>query len=525
MWNDSRAARAKVEAAPSLRRTAVKMLYAGSVSTAAVRRYRYAYALGLILVVAFALRVNHLTDPPFDFQPTRQFHSVVIAHWLYIESVPSAPAWQIEVARLNFQDEPFLEPPIMEMLAVAGYRLLGGEYLWVPRLLSSLFWLVGAIPLYLLARQMSSRAEAVVASAIYLLLPFGVQASRSFQPDPLMVTLLIAAVWTMFRWDAAPSRGRLAWTIALAASAIFVKPSSVFMIYAAFVALTVRRLGLRRALVSREMYLFGALGLLPILLYSGYGFFVGGFLRGQEEARFLPQLLLTLPYWKGWVLRIGEVVGYVPYLAAFGAALLMTRGTRFALLLGLWVGYVMSSLFFTYNTPTHSYYHLPLLPLVALSLTPLVGAALRRERWRSSAIASLIALGLISVGISIRQLDDSGEMRQIEVAREIGQKVSHSTRTLLLARYYGLPLRYYGELAGFAWPSTEDLTLERVLGRPLTAEQRFDRFHDTLSPDFFVVTRFDMLQNQPDLREYLKRFPVLEETAEYQIFDLRRPND
>jgi len=40
-----------------------------------------------------------------------------------------------------------------------------------------------------------------LALAFYLFLPFGIIASRSFQPDPLMVSLLIWFLWALERWS------------------------------------------------------------------------------------------------------------------------------------------------------------------------------------------------------------------------------------------------------------------------------------------------------------------------------------
>ena len=37
--------------------------------------------------------------------------------------------------------------------------------------------------------------------AYFLILPFAVQASRSFQPDPLMTVALIAGVYFLYRWS------------------------------------------------------------------------------------------------------------------------------------------------------------------------------------------------------------------------------------------------------------------------------------------------------------------------------------
>ena len=53
--------------------------------------------------------------------------------------------------------------------------------------------------------RLESRPPSVIA------LPFGVLASRSFQPDPLMVSLSLVALWAIVRHDEAPEPRRFAW--------------------------------------------------------------------------------------------------------------------------------------------------------------------------------------------------------------------------------------------------------------------------------------------------------------------------
>jgi len=117
-----------------------------------------------------------------------------------------------------------LGAPILEFLVSIGYRILGAERLWLPRLLSSLFWLVGGGFLYLIGKRITDADAALFATAFYLFLPFAVVASRSFQPDPLMVTLLLASVFAILRYDEAPSRSRLAMAAVVSSLAFVVKP-------------------------------------------------------------------------------------------------------------------------------------------------------------------------------------------------------------------------------------------------------------------------------------------------------------
>ncbi len=65
---------------------------------------------------------------------------------------------------------------------------------------SSLFWLIGGIFLFLLACDFVSFDGAFVSTAYYLLFPYAILGSRSFQPDPLMIMLIVAFWWAFSRW-------------------------------------------------------------------------------------------------------------------------------------------------------------------------------------------------------------------------------------------------------------------------------------------------------------------------------------
>jgi uncharacterized membrane protein len=203
--------------------------------------------LGFLSVAALGIRLYHSTDPPLDFHATRQYRSLIIARGFYFDHLASIPEWKKQVAHCSQKKQGILEPPIMEFVVATGYRVLGGERLWLPRLFSTIFWLTGGGFLYLIGKRVADGEAALFGTAFYLFLPFATVASRSFQPDPLMVMLMLASVWAILRYDDAPSKARLAGAAVLSSLAFVIKPGSVFVIIAAFLALAICRQGIRRA--------------------------------------------------------------------------------------------------------------------------------------------------------------------------------------------------------------------------------------------------------------------------------------
>jgi hypothetical protein len=119
----------------------------------------------------------------------------------------------------------------------------------------------------------------------------------------------------------------------------------------------------------------------------------------------------------------------------------------------------------------------------------------------------------------------------IRVAKQIGQLVNHSTSTILLAFNYGKTLRYYGELCGNNWPKIDDLNINSLTHRRERTPVRnlataLDSMRLKHSPDYFIVTNLKELDLQKDLKALLfERFPILTQTDDYLIFDLRKKDE
>ena len=157
------------------------------------------FCLVLAFILALGIRLYDLDDLPLDFNPARQLFSMLKARGMYYAMTPGLPEWQREIAIYQWKSSPVIEPPVLEALVAVSYRAFG-ENLAIPRIYSILFWLTGGIFLFLLAQKLTDSNGAFFSLLFYLFLPFGAYASRSFQPDPLMVALIIAAVWASWNW-------------------------------------------------------------------------------------------------------------------------------------------------------------------------------------------------------------------------------------------------------------------------------------------------------------------------------------
>src|SRR5512134_3659057 len=126
-------------------------------------------ALIVIFGSALAIRLYDLTDLPLDFHPTRQLLSAIKARGLYYETQPDGiSTWELETAIRFAKLKADVEPVVFERLVAFTYGFTG-EQLWIARVYSSLFWLIGGIFLFLLARDFVSFEGALTSTAYYLI--------------------------------------------------------------------------------------------------------------------------------------------------------------------------------------------------------------------------------------------------------------------------------------------------------------------------------------------------------------------
>jgi hypothetical protein len=183
---------------------------------------------------------------------------------------------------------------------------------------------------------------------------------------------------------------------------------------------------------------------------------------------------------------------------------------------------------------THHYYHLPLIPLVALA-AGYAGAILfarlqdTRISWLVRAAVTAVLLIVLAMEgmkqVTIRRHWMESHMdfkRVVEVAKEIGHRVDHSMKCVFLDPEYGSTLKYHGWLAGQIWYSKKDISLRRRFYGKFEKEVEEIYFENYAihKPEFFIVTDIKEFEKQNDLKEFLMNtFPMAASTPRYFIFD------
>ncbi len=330
-------------------------------------------------LLALGIRLYDLNDLPLDFHPARQLQSMLKARGMFLENAPGVPQWQREMAVSQWKIQPTEEPEIIERLALWAYQAAGSENLWFPRFSSILFWLVGGIGLFLLISDLVGKDGAVVGTLFYLFLPYAVVASRAFMPDPLMVMFIIWGVWALNRWHVRPGWGRAILAGGLCALAILVKLTAIFMVSGAIFGLELGDRGFTKSLRTLQLWVLGIFSLLPAAIYNILGIFVIGYIsQGSVNGRILLNLGIDPLSYIRWDNKVQEVLGISALLLAIAGTFLLKDRRGRSLILGLWGGYLLFGVFFMYYYGTHDYYHLPLIPLVAIGLAA-VGQAVTQN--------------------------------------------------------------------------------------------------------------------------------------------------
>ncbi len=494
----------------------------------------YNLALVVMLAAGFALRMVDLKDPPMDFHPVRQYRGALKARSIYYNLSPDIdPETQALAEYLATGFEEY-EPPIVENMVAYSYLLMGGENLWVSRIITSLFWILGGAALYALVARLTSKTTGLLVTAYYLFLPFSVAASRSFQPDPFMTMWIIFAIYAMFRWSDQPN-----WKTAIIAGlmcgiAVFVKAMAAPFIGGLAVAAVLSVQDLRKTLRDPQVYAMAALMVLPSLWYY-FG------VVGDNSSEYVVNWILVplvevlhLSFYIRWLHRLTSLIGLAPFLAAMVGMLLARdwqtreRPQYRRILVGLWLGYLVYAYLLPLQTQSHSYYFIQLVPVVALSMAPLVemvveGLGQQGRGWKV-AFTALVLLGIAYPSWITRSdmLADSntaapafyeGIAAQLPEGEFIG-----------FSKDYGLTLRYYGWTRVARWPGTADRALSEMRGTGNEGENFEDFFLNKIDgKDFFLVTALGNWRFQTDLQDYLySHYPLYDQGDYYIIFDLRQ---
>jgi len=487
----------------------------------------YRISILIIFMAGIGIRLYDINDAPLDFHPTRQLFSALKARGMYYQNLQSAPDWQRELAVHQWKIQGLIEPPVMERLAALTYQVAGQENLVIPRLYSILFWTLGGLGLLFLTKELTNINGSIVALVMYFFTPYTVYASRSFQPDPLMVSLMIFAILGLVKWERTQ---KWKWTIfagAFAGLAIFIKTIVIFPLAIAFVVVPLVKLGFRSAIKNKQIWTIAALALIPYVLFYIYGLFISGELQSQFSLRFFPQLWITPEFWLQWNGNIARVVGLEFFLGSILGTFMLEKKIDRLMVIGLFFGYFLYGMTFSYHISTHDYYQLPLVPIVVLgiaSLSQWIINCLKGATWSKVLIVITVVCYFILIkGWDVRvELKRNNYNDEVSAWKELSSLFQPEDSIIGLTPDYGYRFEYWGWHKIENWMSSADFAVRELAGQEFDMVSWFNE--QVKGKEFFLITQFDELDRQPQIKQLLiDNYPVYLSTSDYLVYDLRNP--
>jgi hypothetical protein len=376
---------------------------------------------------------------------------------------------------------------------------------------------------------MTSVDGAVISLAVYVLLPFGIFASRSFQPESLMVMWIVLSWWGFYRWHKEHTWKSAILAGLFAGFAILVKNVAIFMILGGAIGLVLVDWGFLKAVREPQVWLVIFLSAVPGLVYLIYGM-VTLEMTGQFEGRFFPELLSDPGHYIRWGNQMMSITGFSGLFISLLGFFILQDPVQRAFLFGLWVGYLVYGLFFPYHFLTHDYYHLPLIPLVAVGIAPVAKSVFEaiqslRPKWYSiTGVLFVIFLAQFLQVWKVRNTLASEDYRHEPPYWEgVANLVGRDKEVIALTQDYGYRLFYYGWLQTENWPETGHLEYRELRGgKPFNFDDWFDE--KTAGMDCFLVTRLKELERQEELKDRLStNYKIAAQGDGYILFDLNAP--
>ncbi|HCB01072.1 MAG TPA: hypothetical protein DEP19_01705 [Anaerolineae bacterium] len=480
----------------------------------------------ILLLLGGLLRLIDLTDEPLDFQPSRQLRNSLVAREIYYSVLPSATEEQKNLSQTFADSVGKYEPPVIESIVAYSYLITGGENIAIARIWLTIFWLIAGIALFDLMKRVVSPWSALIAMAFYFVLPFSVQASRSFQPDPLMTSAFVIGIYFLYRWSEEVSNEKTSWKFAILAGiflgfATFVKIVIAFFVGAAAIALVLFTLG-KNFYKSKQVWTMAVIMVIPALLYYVL------LNQGRSTEYFfswtvaLINLITSTDFYTKWLAFLGILFGQTILFLSIAGALIAPPRMR-CLLISLWIGYLLYGLTLPFQMYTHSYYHIQLIPIIALGLAvvlnPLVEFVASQNLVRRVGFIALV-VGIMGFQSYVARSVLVAESFRHEPAywSSVGEAIPADVNVIALTQDYGYRLMMYGWRKVQLWPLATDLSTTRNPDKDNAA--KFDEI--TAGMDYFLVTAFGQLDKQPDLKKILDTYPIAIEGDGYILYDLRK---
>jgi hypothetical protein len=202
-----------------------------------------------------------------------------------------------------------------------------------------------------------------------------------------------------------------------------------------------------------------------------------------------------------------------------------SKSTPRAILLSLWIGYFLYGLTLPYQMYTHDYYHIQLIPVLALSLAPVADQLfekLSRQKMIWKIALSGIAVVAVFYPLWVARSVQANKDYRHEPAywQELGKEIPDDGAVIALTQDYGFRLMYYGWTKVSLWPTQIERDLSEIRGAD-GGDFASEFVERVAGKSYFLVTAPSQLDKQPSLKEHLdENYPLIARGDGYLLFDL-----
>jgi Dolichyl-phosphate-mannose-protein mannosyltransferase len=176
------------------------------------------WQIALLLVIAFALRIEFVTEPLVDPFSWREASTAMMA-----DNLPRNgwnPLWP-EVSWTG--DMPGYQGRELQLLTIFSAILneIFGWSDWSGRLVASIFGTLTTYSLYRLISIVSDRTQGLISALFYAFLPGAILIDSSYLPDPGMLAIAVTALWFLAEGiSASGARARLWYALSAIAGTV-----------------------------------------------------------------------------------------------------------------------------------------------------------------------------------------------------------------------------------------------------------------------------------------------------------------
>ncbi len=471
------------------------------------------FYLILIIVLALFVRLYRIEVPIADWHSWRQVDTAAVARNFYQEGYnPLLPKSDNMVGegdpRLFNPKRLFLvEFPIYNSLVYFGYLIFGGVDVRIARMVSILFSLGSTVFVYLIAKRYLGTFTALLSALLYAILPFNVYFSRTTLPEPTFVFFSLGMIYFVDRWIKENTHKLFLIALFFTACAFLIKPYTLF--YALPLLYSFYQKERKLWPIPKRYLIFVVLSLLPFGLWRFWisqfpeGIPAAGWLFNSNNIRFKPI------FWEYLFTRriAAQILGTTGTVLLFIGWFIKPLGKE-GMFLHLWL--TSAFLFFIVlatGNIQHNYYQYMLVPPLAIftarGFSLLVSG---KELFLPRIVTVVAAVLFLVMAIYTTWHKDKGFYQinngNVNKAGDEANKILPKN-AVVIAPYGGdTTLLYQINRHGFP------VIVDKL---PVMVEK-------------YGATAFVSVAKDTDTKNAMQRYTILEDTPDFTIIDLTRPN-